>query len=430
MSRVELGGHEGPHPLEALPSVFTGDAPSYSLVLSTGNFIPHDYIRYGYTHYEVSAIGATGGLGGDVRDLIEFTATHAYETVPSNAWSAFIEVNRIWYGSQIFVQDQLPNGTYGNSHYISVEEYVERLYPDHKYQRDFYTAPALKTPLMWGGAGGGGGLHIISGRLVDLPDIVPVVVGQAGVDGEEGQRLSSGVVTPLPHSLVVAGSNPFWLWQSVYNPPRASFSPPQRGSDGGASSFNGSMCVASGGKGGEAAIRWDENEQLHSYGTGGDGGTGGQSAAGGGAVGGSIMEGILVEDGTWDGVVGKGGGGGHGGSKINGYSYSPLNSQWLPRFGNFNWNAGDGGRGSFSYSDTSVFGPRQRKQPITLEDGEPIIVHDGDPLTIIWETPTIEVIEVIGGGGGGANRGGWKNGSHAIGYSPDGLVLIRMFKLN
>lgn len=425
MSRFELGGHEGPNPIEALPSAFVSDTPAYLVSLPTGNFNPAEYMSFGYTHYEVSCIGGAGGNGGEARDKVKFNTVYRYEVIPPSIWPVFVQVTQEWYGrgdtsgvpGMVLVGDP--------SRLVTVAQYDEMLYPDHKYQRAIYSDPHLTHPVAWGGGGGGGGLHVVSGRLADLPEAVPVVVGQAGVEGDMGHNKTGAPYTPLPRDVEFA-SNTFWAWQSTYPLPHPVFPSPQSGSNGGASSFNGDMCVASGGKGGKAAIRWASGYPFVD-GAGGDGGSGGRSAAGGGAPG-AITE-NMATDGTWDGEVGQGGGGGHGGSKLAEFLWDALNNEWSGRGSAHD--AGDGGQGSFSYADTSVFGPRERKQTVTLLNGEPVLIHTGVPLFDLAYTPSPVplVLSVLGGGGGGATRGSWKRGSHALGFSPDGAVLIRVYKV-
>ena len=80
------------------------------------------------------------------------------------------------------------------------------------------------------------------------------------------------------------------------------------------------------------------------------------------------------------------------------------------------WLASNSGRGSFSYADTKVFGDRQ------LRSSHPAAIwRPGVPTP---ETPKV----VIGGSGGGAKPLGMRFGSYAPGYSPHGVVLIRVFK--
>jgi hypothetical protein len=69
---------------------------------------------------------------------------------------------------------------------------------------------------------------------------------------------------------------------------------------------------------------------------------------------------------------------------------------------------GSGARGSFSYADTSVFGDRQLRTVYPQADNNPV---------------------VPGGGGGARANQQMKQGSHAIGYSPHGIVLIRLSRV-
>lgn len=80
--------------------------------------------------------------------------------------------------------------------------------------------------------------------------------------------------------------------------------------------------------------------------------------------------------------------------------------------------AASGGRGSFSYADTTVFGARQ------LRAADPVAVWR--PGTPTPETPQI----VVAGSGGGvrANRS-LPFGSYAPGFSPHGIVLIRLTRV-
>ena len=171
----------------------------------------------------------------------------------------------------------------------------------------------------YGGAGGGGGLHRVQGLLSALPASCPVVVGVGGAVGTE----------------------------HISDPAQTT-----DGGDGGYSSFNGTTCLASGGKGGK---RVQTNTLTTStVANGGDGGIGGRTAAGGGALGGTAgtptasgpgTAGTAGADGTWFGVVGQGGGGGAGGVGKYGSGGTTCNA------------ATAGGRGSYNPGDTSVYGP-------------------------------------------------------------------------
>lgn len=243
----------------------------------------------------------------------------------------------------------------------------------------FYRSPPhypvpLGDPVAYGGAGGGGGLHVVRGLLEDLPpEGVPVVVGRVGLDGT---RYAS---TTDPYVAVVVNGSPlnFDTGQGHAQPyseagvPRPPYMSPDYapgevahgpiyypnpyigagidGADGQASSF-GDIAVASGGKGGIRATQLGPN---YSAGQGGRGGIGGTDVAGGG---GTPHPG--TPDGTWDGTIGQGGGGGRGGT--------------------ISESAFGGGRGSFSLSDTSRYGPG-------------MVVDYSDPS---WR--------MLGGAGGGA----------------------------
>lgn len=170
----------------------------------------------------------------------------------------------------------------------------------------------------YGGAGGGGGLHRVQGLLSALPASCPVVVGAGGVRGTE-------------HA-----SDPAQTTD---------------GTDGGYSSFNGTTCRASGGKGGKRVQSNSVTVTTQAH--GGQGGVGNSTVPGGGAAGGLAgtptaggpgVAGTAGSDGTWDGStgLGKGGGGGAGG---------------VGKFGGTTCVAGTaGGKGSYNAGDLSVTG--------------------------------------------------------------------------
>lgn len=169
----------------------------------------------------------------------------------------------------------------------------------------------------YGGAGGGGGFHRVRGLLSALPNTCPILVGSGGAVGTE-------------HS-----SNP----ASTTN-----------GSDGGASTFNGTTCRASGGQGGKRAQSNSVTVTTQAH--GGDGGVGNRTTAGGGGAGGLAgtpsatgpgTPGSAGADGTLFSDIGKGGGGGAGG---------------VGKYGGVTCNAATaGGRGAYNPGDTSVYGP-------------------------------------------------------------------------
>lgn len=176
----------------------------------------------------------------------------------------------------------------------------------------------------YGGGGGGGGLHRVNGLLSALPDTIPVVVGVAGALGTE-------------HASDPAQTT--------------------NGGDGGYSSFNGTTCQASGGKGGKRAQ--SNSLTVTTQANGGDGGWGNRTTPGGGASGGTAgtpsatgpgtvgtdgTDGTLVQDLVY-GLIGQGGGGGAGGVGKFGSGGTTCNA------------ATNGGRGSYNPADLSVYGP-------------------------------------------------------------------------
>lgn len=84
-----------------------------------------------------------------------------------------------------------------------------------------------------------------------------------------------------------------------------------------------------------------------------------------------------------------------------------------------------GGHGSFSYADTTVYGNRQDR---TAFAGRPWSLVGG-----VWVPgaagPSTGSL-IVPGTGGGAKLPGKRNyGSRAPGFSPNGAVLIRLFKI-
>lgn len=171
----------------------------------------------------------------------------------------------------------------------------------------------------YGGAGGGGGIHRVSGLLSGLPSSCPIVVGAGGAVG------------------VTSSSDPAMT---------------THGGDGGYSSFNGTTCRASGGVGGR---RVTSNSLTSATGAdGGAGGLGNRTTVGGGGAGGTAgtptatgpgTPGTSGLDGLWNGSVGGGGGGGAGGVGKYGSGGTTCNA------------ATSGGRGAFNTNDLSAFAP-------------------------------------------------------------------------
>jgi hypothetical protein len=403
MSRVELAGPGGPIPTVALsdPNLDENLAPQ-AFLLTTGNFLKVDWVGLGYTHYEVMCIGAVGGNGSDGGAGISWP--YYYTNLP---------------------------GGYLLTHWYS---------------------PFPTTPSIFGGAGGGGGLHRVAGLLADLPDVIPVVVGSAGAHGPRADISHQYPYMPTPPA-------PYPHPNYVWDPPHNMIPIPTVGQDGGASSF-GDVCVASGGKGGFPATVWDVTKPSSGYnfpgevgapkpdGRGGQGGKGGQAAAGGGGAGafftfvpglyGSQIRTVTqAKDGAWDGVAGEGGGGGLAGEYMPGWrpiyiAPSSLAADELMHglYDDKIVEATPGAKGSFSYSNTSVYGQRQdRTFSYTEKVAQPVdTMVKRDPL-VLEQTPTPYLI-VPGGGGGARINKSQGFGSRAPGFSPDGAVLVRVTKID
>lgn len=187
------------------------------------------------------------------------------------------------------------------------------------------TANTGTTIRSYGGAGGGGGIHRVLGLLSGLPTACPVVVGAGGAMGIE-----------------------------------SSFDPSQttNGGDGGSSSFNSTMCRASGGVGGRRVITNSLTTPTDA--DGGAGGLGGRTTVGGGAAGGVAgtptatgpgTPGTSGLDGSWNGLIGSGGGGGAGGVGKYGSGGTTCNA------------ATNGGRGAYHTNDLSAYAPGDTPDP-------------------------------------------------------------------
>ena len=350
MTQFELGGHEGPIPNIALPDPkLSADMPVQSLVLLDGStFEKGDWVALGYTHYEVWCVGAAGGRGAEggdpqIRDL------NAPESVPMPDWMwenmIRAQINYYtWAGMTVFPVysfSTVPGHTgevvvtYDTPRQAAIK-YLEFGNPDHLTQISHHHDPFVTNdsvaPIV-GGAGGGGGLHVVSGELAELPDSVPIVVGLPGSDAPPGQIISpdpydvylQASTRPLSSFTTSAGFDAddetlrqnnydtYYFtntWPEIGDPARPLLLPGQPGGDGGASAF-GDICMASGGKGGGPALVWIEGHRMFAA-HGGEGGVGGRMVAGGGALG-STDSSRSGKDGTWDGTIGQGGGGGRGG---------------------------------------------------------------------------------------------------------------------
>lgn len=428
--RVLLNGAGDAIPLEALPDPGQAEG-DFVLELETGNFIPADFTALGFAYYEAWCIGGAGGRGGDPTPDVTFDSVQSQATMSSGDWDLWLELIRVenFIGTGEWDHLYTVSANYPNAGgaliSLTAVQMEQRRNPGHKLPVTTYSNPKLWTSdgpsLGAGGSGGGGGLHVVIGDLADLPASVPVVVGAAGVDAGWGQIRTHGAWTPehdpFPQlygsqfSLtgLASGSpqrryyellNYFGPKRYKYPAPHPSFANPVVGGDGGASTFGGTLCRASGGKGGSPGRVWDHHDsskapgfqEIFSFnGAGGAGGLGNRTTAGGGAAGGNETT-VDGSDGIWDGVVGSGGGGGRGGSSIAGFAepFGPTTPDVRK--------PGNGGRGSYSFADTSVFGERQLKS------------------------------KYPGGGGGSAHLGNHKFGSNALGYLPKGAVLLRLTK--
>lgn len=390
MSRIYLGGLGDPIPLEALPDPTVGDLPPIRILFDEDeDFDKTDFASLGYTHWEAYAIGAMGGSGGRVAREVTWTTVQDRPSMSSGDWTLFLEL--MTYFASLLVP---PYGPYGGT-VEGTHAYYEGQFPAHNpYYQTTYSNPVL-VPLadIYGGAGGGGGLHLSAGLLADLDVLTPVVVGAVGADGVIGQNKVNGLWEPLPIELTPFSeggtlwvpedarhkelSNYFAHFRNKYPGVHTQFAGPTDGGDGGASSFDGTLARASGGKGGLKAQKW-VGATLTADGTGGDGGVGDSTTPGGGAAGSSGA--ANGADGGWDGIVGEGGGGGRGGH----VTPTPAAS------------ASSGGQGSYSFADTTVYGNRGVRNLY------------------------------VPGGGGGAKVGSYKYGGAAVGWNPGGAVVLRL----
>lgn len=331
--RVLLGGDGQPIPTIALPDpTVDGSGVPISLLLEDGEeFHAADYISLGYTHYEVWCVGAAGGRGGHASEKVEWETS--FRNVPMPAWywdsivADYIEraggnPNYVYHGTAVpgslvqppvgVIRWDVHDGTLFWE--VTPEGLAWLQNPEPRTVRiTTYLEPyALDGPVI-GGAGGGGGLHVVTGRLDELPETVIAEVGVAGADGVPGQsKVEAGwdpIVLPNwgPDETLAQQRYEF---EREFPDPHPLVPPPGMGQDGGFSSF-GDIAMASGGKGGEPSVVWVGGLPMFRA-RGGEGGAGGRTEAGGGAPGSSSST-ANGSDGSWDGTVGKGGGGGRGG---------------------------------------------------------------------------------------------------------------------
>lgn len=395
MPQIEFDGQGEPIPIYAIPPFQSESSipPTVLTFTNSADFLAQTYRDLGYTHFEAWCIGAAGGRGGGVQVGDTTDPSYIYGEIPSTSY---------------------------------------------------------------GGEGGGGGLHTIGGLLVDLPPIVQVVVGSEGVAGADGNRQYRWRVAvamqyepsygyPMMLAVVKGATNVPYMTDASGNaiPPyfytteeaaylffeNPNYVEPQDGTDGGYSSFNSPLGLASGGRGGKKSPVYRNNQddkdrvsiamQHAPGGEGGQGGIGGRIDPGGGGDGGKASElGFFdvppypfgqyrqekprvltpAKDGFWDGVVGQGGGGGRGGTSQSNPS-SPITGGATPPTVS---PSSSGGKGSFSYADTSVYGP----------------------------PGTVGTLAITPGTAGGARvLKNQKFGSRSSGYNPNGVVVVRLTRI-
>lgn len=424
MTRFNLAGKGSPIPTVALPAPGEDtNFPPQVFQLENGTaWEKEDYVGLGYTHYEVWCVGASGGLGSNLMNrFVYYDSVIEKKVMPGSyphgdLWGAYCRAQEIWYEKT----GQTPPWYPGSN----PSDWAEHLNPFRMFDTRVFKPTMTHTPdnSAAGGGGGGGGVHVVRGTLADLPDASAVVVGQTGLDGPVAQTVVDGpwlppqpVPTwhwtrgwsydPLPpfrdaeEEYLITGLQ---AWMRNYFDPGDVYIPsPQVGGDGGQSSFA-DVCHASGGQGGAPAKKW-VGGALIIDGDGGAGGVGNRVEAGGGGPGSANLP-ANGHDGTWDqSTIGQGGGGGHGGIGKSYRSGFFVGDPAIPIAGK---PATNGGRGAFSYADTSIYGNGQAR---STQQSEPIIP---------------------GGGGGVKADKKLRYGSRAIGFNPNGLVFLRVYKVD
>lgn len=440
MPRIEFDGQGDHIPVIALPPFGSdGNLPPTTLTfLDNADFSVAEYTSLGFTHFEAWCVGGAGGRGGDATDQVMDVYTLTTQSVAQDVWNLFLEAVRIQdYFTAGNQWDHVYSfGTTGGPHgngLMTAAEAAEWNNPSHQLQ--FHTTNQMVLlPMVkgMGGAGGGGGFQKVAGLLADLDDSISIVVGKAGADAGYGQVHQSGVWTPplvtitldpgaaYPRGRLNEINNYLQTYQNTYPLPHSSYGNPASGGDGGYSSF-GEVAKASGGQGGFPGMVWDGTKFVV-QGKGGDGGIGDRTLAGGGGAG-SAVEGVNGSDGDWhpETGIGAGGGGGRGGQ--------PSVTTGDPRLGNYvttDHFATAGGQGSYSFGDTSVFGARQFRQAWAYL--RPVVNTANGTVSYVPTTSNTALV-IPGGGGGARPLGTVKAGSQATGYSPNGVVVIRLTRI-
>jgi hypothetical protein len=416
MSRIELGGFGLPIPLpeDGLENVEDEEhllPLSYNLPDGT-IFRPADYIAFGYNHYQVIAIGASGGTGGNVPELggSKLLGAGGYGGGGGGGGLHIVSGRLDELPEEVPVEVGKPgaDGTDGNGmpYYTSVGDTRHSVDYPNEYLAVFWynVLPTNRLPYAEGGA--------------PKPPFVRL--------GDEGSYVLIPQFTRLPQHTYTRDNGQVI---DSYTGPVIS---PTDGQDGEASKF-GNVAMASGGKAGKKAPHYRETawgstgRMLSPGGDGGEGGIGGSEIAGGGAAGGTsptaigkdgkpFYRNIEAKDGSWDGTIGQGGGGGRG-----------AGLRWQPQYNNVpglqlytsyyaveEFSNGDGGKGSFNNLDTSRYGPGGDSG---YRGG---IGAGGGGATILRRTP--------GSIFGGAYREGPFSSIYGKipGNVPDGVVIIRL----
>lgn len=507
MARIQFDGQGQPIPIIALPPFGSDkDLPSTVLTFTESVEFPvKQYRDLGFTHFEVTCVGAAGGKGGDATSSIFFATEYFRRPVPQDVWNLYLEAVRL----ESYFQNHTWDRTWATAGNLTDVQINEQQNPRHLMEFGVVKQVVLRPSYeAFGGGGGGGGLHKVSGALASLDDSVPITVGKAGTDSPMGQTLAPGVLTPIMSTLNSGPDGPFGVGQGgdrsyggyweggtpiiphyprylyftpdgvpipvelttrwvqildyldaycfTYPDPHNSFANPQYGGDGGTSSFADGVVQASGGKGGAPGkvytgiITVNSQSGFQAKGDGGDGGIGGRAEPGGGGHG-SVDNKLNGSDGIWHPELGIGGGGGGGkGGRSDKYGGTYLDPGLKL--------ATAGGQGSYSYADASVYGPRQFRssyqtvqllgksrskaeseyfgdyfdaQSNGLPNGEieyRSVPYSNTPVSGQGGAPLILLI-IPGGGGGARPLKNLKYGSRAPGFSPDGVVVVRLIKI-
>lgn len=428
--RFVLNGEGLVIPLEALPIPSEdGDLPPQTLLLPTGDFLKQDYVGLGYTHFEVWCIGAVGGAGGSYLESSAFY-THGSKNYGGGGGGGGLHhvaglLADLPDATPVVVGQAGIDGVnnLGPVKWSLISDYGGPTFPDQKLiVLDSGARPFIQNGVTYINADGS---YVAPYTKIDV--LGNPVASNYQVD-------AWGDSTPTPAGAIIPNF-------SHIVKPNPLFVATQDGADGGYSKF-GDVAKASGGKGGKRAPifsrgvfvglldergfalpRGPEDGGLYTTawqgegragGDGGRGGIGGSLVAGGGGAGGSSIfnfrdigqsgageyEGstsVPPEDGTWDGDIGEGGGGGRGG----GFYPAQFNNSGFQTAPSRSENAQSGGQGSFNYGDTSKYGPRQN------------------------------AVGVIPGAGGGAKFNALQMyGGRAVGANPNGAVLLRVVKLS